>query len=122
VDHREFIESVQKRATVSEDEAERLTRATMTVLADRITGGEAEDLAAQLPRGVRDYLVSRREEAEKFDLEEFIRRVSERAGVDVETATRGVRAVLSTVRRAVTSGEFEDVLAQLPKEFAEFID
>jgi uncharacterized protein (DUF2267 family) len=30
--------------------------------------------------------------------------------------------VLSTVRRAVTSGEFEDVLAQLPKEFAEFID
>jgi uncharacterized protein (DUF2267 family) len=122
VDHREFIESVQKRANVSEDEAERLTRVTMTVLADRITGGEAEDLAAQLPRGMRDYLVSRREEAEKFDLEEFIRRVSERAGVDVETATRGVRAVLSTVRRAVTSGEFEDVLAQLPKEFAEFID
>jgi hypothetical protein len=37
---------------------------------------------------VRDYLVSRREAAEKFDLEEFIRRTSERAGVDVETATR----------------------------------
>jgi uncharacterized protein (DUF2267 family) len=122
VDHREFIESVQKRANVCEDEPERLTRATMTVLADRITGGEAEDLAAQLPRGVRDYLASGREGAEKFDLEEFIRRVSERAGVDVETATQGVRAVLSTVRRAVTSGEFEDVLAQLPKEFAEFID
>jgi uncharacterized protein (DUF2267 family) len=30
--------------------------------------------------------------------------------------------VLSTVRRAVTSGEFEDVLAQLPGEFADFID
>jgi uncharacterized protein (DUF2267 family) len=47
VDRGEFIESVQKRANGSEDEAERLTRATMTVLADRITGGEAEDLAAQ---------------------------------------------------------------------------
>lgn len=48
--------------------------------------------------------------------------MSERAGVDLDTATRGARAVLSTVRHAVTSDEFEDVLAQLPREFADFID
>jgi len=29
--------------------------------------------------------------------------------------------VLSTIRRAVTTGEFEDMLAQLPKEFRKFI-
>jgi uncharacterized protein (DUF2267 family) len=113
---------VRHRAGVSADEADRLTRATLSVLADRISGGEADDLAAQLPLGVKDWLVSREPQAERFDLEDFIRRVSERAGVDLDTATRGSRAVLSTVRRAVTSGEFEDLLAQLPGEFADFID
>jgi uncharacterized protein (DUF2267 family) len=121
VNQKEFLESVTVRGGLSPEQAERLTEVTLTVLADRISAGEAEDLAAQLPKGVRDWLVSREEPAQKFDLEEFVRRVSERAAVDLDTATRGARAVLSTIRRAVTTGEFEDVLAQLPKEFREFI-
>jgi uncharacterized protein (DUF2267 family) len=121
VNQKEFLESVTIRGRLSPEQAERLTEVTLTVLADRISAGEAEDLAAQLPKGVRDWLVSKEEPAQKFDLEEFVRRVSERAAVDLDTATRGARAVLSTIRRAVTTGEFEDVLAQLPKEFREFI-
>ena len=121
MNQKEFLESVTVRGRLSPEQAEQLTEATLTVLADRISAGEVEDLAAQLPKGVRDWLVSKEEPAQKFDLEEFIRRVSERAAVDLDTATRGVRAVLSTIRRAVTTGEFEDVLAQLPKEFREFI-
>jgi uncharacterized protein (DUF2267 family) len=122
VNQKEFLESVTVRGRLSPEQAERLTDATLTVLADRISAGEAEDLAAQLPKGVRDWLVSKEEPAQKFDLEEFIRRVSERAAVDLDTATRAARAVLSTIRRAVTTGEFEDVLAQLPKEFREVIE
>ena len=121
MNQKEFLESVMVRGRLSPEQAERLIAATLTVLADRISAGEAEDLAAQLPKGVRDWLVSKEEPAQKFDLEEFILRVSERTAVDLDTATRGVRAVLSTIRRAVTTGEFEDVLAQLPKEFREFI-
>ncbi|HEY7103784.1 MAG TPA: DUF2267 domain-containing protein [Mycobacteriales bacterium] len=121
MNQKEFLESVTVRGRLSPEQAERLTEVTLTVLADRISAGEAEDLAAQLPKGVRDWLVSKEEPAQKFDLEEFVRRVSERAAVDLDTATRGARAVLSTIRRAVTTGEFEDVLAQLPKEFREFI-
>jgi uncharacterized protein (DUF2267 family) len=121
VNQKEFLESVTVRGRLSPQQAERLTEATLTVLADRISAGEAEDLAAQLPKGVRDWLVSKEEPAQKFDLEEFIRRVSERAAVDLDAATRGAWAVLSTIRRAVTTGEFEDMLAQLPKEFREFI-
>jgi uncharacterized protein (DUF2267 family) len=121
VNQKEFLESVTVRGQLSPEQAEQLTEVTLTVLADRISAGEAEDLAAQLPKGVRDWLVSKEEPAQKFDLEEFVRRVSERAAVDLDTATRGARAVLSTIRRAVTTGEFEDVLAQLPKEFREFI-
>ena len=121
MNQKEFLESVTVRGRLSPQQAERLTEATLTVLADRISAGEAEDLAAQLPKGVRDWLVSKEEPAQKFGLEEFIRRVSERATVDLDTATRGTWAVLSTIRRAVTTGEFEDMLAQLPKEFREFI-
>ncbi len=121
MNQKEFLESVTVRGRLSPQQAERLTETTLTVLANRISAGEAEDLAAQLPKGVRDWLVSKEEPAQKFDLEEFIRRVSERAAVDLDTATRGVWAVLSTIRRAVTTGEFEDMLAQLPKEFREFI-
>jgi len=121
VNQKEFLESVTVRGRLSPQQAERLTEATLTVLADRISAGEAEDLAAQLPKGVRDWLVSKEEPAQKFDLEEFIRRVSERTAVDLDTATRAAWAVLSTIRRAVTTGEFEDMLAQLPKEFREFI-
>lgn len=121
MNQKEFLESVTVRGRLSPQQAERLTEATLTVLADRISAGEAEDLAAQLPKGVRDWLVSKEEPAQKFDLEEFIRRVSERTAVDLDTATRAAWAVLSTIRRAVTTGEFEDMLAQLPKEFGEFI-
>jgi uncharacterized protein (DUF2267 family) len=51
MNQQEFLDSVQHRAGVSADDADRLTRATLSVLADRISGAEADDLAAQLPRG-----------------------------------------------------------------------
>jgi uncharacterized protein (DUF2267 family) len=37
-------------------------------------------------------------------------------------AGAGVIAVLATIREAVTPGEFDDVLAQLGKEFAELVE
>jgi uncharacterized protein (DUF2267 family) len=37
--------------------------------------------------------------------------------VDGDTARTGVRAVLSTVREAITPGEWDDVVAQLPEEY-----
>ena len=39
------------------------------------------------------------------------------ADVDLDQAYSGVRAVFSTLRDAVSRGEFNDVLAQLPNEF-----
>ena len=46
----EFIGQVRHRARLSSHaEAERATRATLETLAERLAGGEAHDLAAQLP-------------------------------------------------------------------------
>jgi len=58
--------------------------------------------------------------AESFGLEEFIRRVSDRAHVPSEQAREGARAVFAILHEAVSGGEFRDVMSQLPSEFTEF--
>src|SRR4029453_3932633 len=73
---------------------------------------------APRPRpGRGDRLASAPEEAEQFDLDEFIRRVAQRAQVAPGDARSGVSAVFQTVEEAVSFGEFDDVMAQLPDEF-----
>ncbi|GIF06532.1 DUF2267 domain-containing protein [Actinoplanes siamensis] len=113
----EFISKVAERASLPREEADAITRATLRTLGERITGGEARDLAAQLPRELQDSLTSAPEKAEQFDLDEFVRRVAERAQVAPDDARHGVSAVFQTVEEAVSFGEFDDVMAQLPDEF-----
>jgi uncharacterized protein (DUF2267 family) len=117
----QFIENVRERTGVSLGQAEALTQATLQTLAERITGDEARDLAAQLPKELWEFLNKTKQGAEAFDLDEFIRRASLRADVDRELARNAVQAVFQTVHAAVTDGEFEDVVAQLPKEFQELM-
>ncbi|HEV8567055.1 MAG TPA: DUF2267 domain-containing protein [Actinoplanes sp.] len=113
----EFISKVTERSALPRDEADAITRATLQTLGERITGGEARDLAAQLPKELQDDLASASEEAEPFDLEKFIRRVGERARVAPADARIGINAVFQTLEDAVSFGEFEDVMGQLPEEF-----
>jgi uncharacterized protein (DUF2267 family) len=121
VDHQTFIDSVAQRAGVSRELAETLARVTLEVLADRITGGEARDLLAQLPKPLKDEVLIKGEEAEAFDVPEFVRRVATRANVDEQTAHDGAVAVLITVREAVTPGEFDDITSQLPQDYRELV-
>jgi len=117
MDYQTFTTTVARRAAVPQDEAERIERATLRTLADRISGGEAHDLASQLPGPLQDALRPTREEAESFDVEEFVRRVADGADVTPEEAASGVSAVLTTLREAVTPGEFDDVASQLPSDY-----
>jgi uncharacterized protein (DUF2267 family) len=134
VDHDTFIELVRQRAGVpasrrldgmaltDTEMATSLTRATLQVLAQRISGGEARDIARQLPPDLDAALRPEHEQAEPFDLEVFVQRVADRSFVDHDAAVAGVRAVCQTLREAVTGDEFEDVLAQLPREYAALLD
>jgi uncharacterized protein (DUF2267 family) len=122
VKYDEFIEAVSQRANIPPDEAVVLTRATLETLSERISGGECRDLAAQLPRALQAALLpTRKNQPETFRVEEFIRRVSERAVIDTPLAWEGSRAVVTTLRDAVTLGEFDDVINQLPKDFRELL-
>jgi uncharacterized protein (DUF2267 family) len=113
----EFLARVQRRAGLDRDTAELAVRATLATLAERITRGEADDIAAQLPSEFRPWLVHTRPEAERFSTRELIARVAKRMGnrspLDAE---RAARAVLVTLREAVSEKELQDLFRQLPED------
>ena len=125
MEYQDFINAVALRAKVSTDQAETLTRATLENLADRISAGQAENLAYQLPEGLDGHLRRplRREHAtSSAGLDEFMRRVADRPDIDRALAGTAVRAVLTTLREAVTRDLFEDTVAQLPADFRQVIE
>ncbi|GGM28914.1 MULTISPECIES: DUF2267 domain-containing protein [Micromonospora] len=124
MDYDTFIDQVARRARTSGERAVELTRATLETLAERLTGGEVLDLAAQLPKPLR--LVLRpspgTEAADRFGAAEFVARVSLRAGLDESAARYAVQAVFTTLREAISGGEFDDVVTQLPRDYREIVE
>jgi uncharacterized protein (DUF2267 family) len=117
-----WLDIVEEVAGISREEAERATRATLCTLAERITRGEAEDIAAFLPKELRGLLTWAREPAEAFNLGEFLRRIAERAGVDERRAYEYARAVFAALGVAVAPGEVRDMASQLPKEYEPLLE
>jgi uncharacterized protein (DUF2267 family) len=113
-----FIHKVAEWTGTTTGVAEALTEATLRTLSQRISGGEAQDLADRMPDELRSYLLKAEEDAEAFPYEEFIRRVAVATDVDMATAEAGVVAVLHATRDVVGYREFMDALAQLPKDLA----
>jgi uncharacterized protein (DUF2267 family) len=112
-----LLSTVEQVGDLTREEAERAIEATLRTLAERISGGEARDIAAFLPTEVRRLLTDTREEAEPFGLDEFYRRVAEREGVDRRTAAAHARAVFVALGVAVAPGELRDMASQLPAEY-----
>jgi uncharacterized protein (DUF2267 family) len=117
MDYDAFLTNVAERADVSREQAEALTRATLAVLADRISGGQARHLAAELPEPMKGWLESEDEIAKGYGVHGFARRVRDRAGVPAPLVEPGIRAVFATLREAVSEKEFRDATVQLPKEY-----
>ena len=120
----EYIGQVQHRAGLgSHAEAERATRATLETLAERLAGGEAHDLAAQLPPELaRSLELPDAGFGAKLTLDEFFELVSMREGVDLPDATFHARIVLGVLTEAVSQGEIQDVRVQLPAVFAQLFN
>lgn len=116
----EFLARVRERGEyTSRDEAETITREVLHVLAQRITPGEAADLAAQLPASLQPVLTSNgHTQAEAFGIKEFYERVAARTGARPRTALWDASAVLSTLADAVSGGELNQIISQLPSGYA----
>ncbi|MDN3509816.1 MAG: DUF2267 domain-containing protein [Candidatus Jettenia sp.] len=120
----EFTGQVQSRARLaSTDEAIRAIRATLETLGERLFGNEADDLASQLPTELKPYLLQAKSK-ESFDLNEFFRRVCQKegGGIELPDAVYHARAVVSVLRDAVSPGELNDVLAQLPSDYDDLFE
>jgi uncharacterized protein (DUF2267 family) len=122
MDFREFTRTVAERAGLSREESADLTRATLETLAERLSGGEARDLAAFLPEPMAECLRGKGMAAEKFGLDEFVKRVSQHTGLTLSETTDGVRAVFRTLGEAAPSEEFEQAMSQLPAEFRTMLE
>jgi uncharacterized protein (DUF2267 family) len=116
-----FTEEVAERAGIDRHEARLATEAALQTLGDRISGGQADDLAAQLPPEMRAPLERGKEEtngaAVPMSLAEFVRAVAEREGVSPKQAREHARAVFATLREWVSEEELSDTFAQLPNDY-----
>ncbi|MEO3770305.1 DUF2267 domain-containing protein [Micromonospora sp. B9E7] len=119
-----FIDQVSQRTATSSERAVELTRAVLETFAERLTGGEVLDLAVQLPQPLQLVLKPSpsTEQADRFGAAEFVARVAGRAGVQEAAADDAVRAVFSTLREAITGGEFDDVVTQLPRDYRGLVE
>lgn len=120
MDYQGFIATVREGAHIPGEEAERAACATLQTLGERVTRGEAEDLAERLPEQLRSCLTPAGPDS--FHVDEFLRRVGERAGVDPQSAQRDTVAVLAAMWRAVGPDEYADLRAELPKDFQPLFD
>jgi len=113
----EIVTEVQHKARLpARGDAVRALQATLETLAERIHPGEAEDLAAQLPPEL-DKFLGDVDMTESFPVDEFFLRVAAKETVDLPDATHHARAVIAVLQEAVTTGEMEDVLTQLPDNY-----
>lgn len=114
----EFVGNVQNRGRMaSSGEAVTAIRATLKTLGQRLHGGAAENLAAQLPKEVGVYLDSVSDEDEVFSVDEFFDRVAEVSETNKPQAVYHARAVLSVLQDAVSQGEIDKMMDQLPEEW-----
>jgi uncharacterized protein (DUF2267 family) len=117
MDHETFIDRVAREAAIDRDAAERAVRATLQTLGERIDRNEARQLAGELPPEIAPWLATTTP-AERFDADEFLRRVAQRTGGDLAAARRQTAAVLDALAAAVSGEEWDDMVAELPQDFA----
>ncbi len=119
----EFVSAVKESLDLPDNRsAERAVKATLTVLGQRLEGGEAKDLASQLPGGLADALPNEGG-GERFDVDTFYQRIAEQEGdgVTVAQARQHARAIAKGLETALTDGEWQNFTSQLPKDFQDFL-
>jgi uncharacterized protein (DUF2267 family) len=121
VQYDQLVKAVEERAGIADrSEAERTLRVVVQALSDRLLGNEADDLLAQLPEPLRSE-ISVTAEADPMNPQEFVQRVGRDLELPEEEARDRVRAVFGTLHEAVTEGEWEEVVGQLDRKYAELI-
>lgn len=116
--YQEFISEVKQKTNIQSDAmAEKAVRATLQTLSERLEGGEPNHIASQLPEEMKSFMKIKKNEIEKFNVEDFFKKVSERENTTLGEAKNHSQAVVSVLCNAITEGEVKYMMDQLPGEF-----
>jgi uncharacterized protein (DUF2267 family) len=119
-----FITAVRLGAGLDRPAAERAAQAVLTTLCERISGGQADDVAQRLklPEGfIPSTLTLPSRPADRFGLDEFLRRAAEREQADGDVARAHASTVLNALRLVLPPKEFADIVDQLPGEIEQLV-
>lgn len=95
-----------------------MTAATLETLGERLSAGQAADLAVYLPDSLAEPLRdSEGDEPPAFEREEFLERVVDRSEADPDDVAELVRAVTTALSQTVSNRELQKVTDQLPEQF-----
>ena len=132
--HDEMIGKVQALAQLPDrGSAERVTRAVLGTLAERLPAGLARHVAAQLPHELAASMREATEawepagagppdgSGERFDLTVFAGRIAGRAGTNEDTALREAAAVLEVLDAALAPELTVKVAGVLPGDIRELL-
>ncbi|MFC0601520.1 DUF2267 domain-containing protein [Streptomyces palmae] len=134
--YEELTGRIQARAQLSDRQsAERVTRATLETLAERVPDGLAGHLADQLPieaaepmrrvaashEGSPEERAYRRAHGERFDLTGFAGRVAWRAGTTEDIALRDAAALFEVLDSAVSPELMERLYVALPRDIRQLL-
>jgi uncharacterized protein (DUF2267 family) len=117
VTYEEFVGAFAERIGTSPEDAQDLLRAAFEVLSERVSREELLHLAAQLPVELAAQMRPGGENAEAFAPDEFVTRIVQSTDADVPTAILVMRALFATLRQALGSDEYDDMMSQLPQEY-----
>ncbi len=112
-----LVQAVAERTTLSREESADVTRAVLEGLADQLSDGEARRLAADLPESLAEQVQvprRRRKGAHPVPVDDFVRQLSEHAGLTEDEARSGAGAVLAALREALSEDDYRHLVGQLP--------
>jgi uncharacterized protein (DUF2267 family) len=118
----EFLERVKRRADLDRVEAQRACEVVLETLAERLAGGEVDDLEAALPwfrEALERGKVHVHGRPRRMSLDEFVDRVAQKEEVSFDDAFAHVRAVFTTLTEALPPKEVRDILHELPRGYRE---
>lgn len=120
----DFIRRVRQRAELDTDEeAMSVTNAVLATLGECLYRTERDKLTSELPKELTEVLYAertrenRRQDTERYRLEEFFNRVRARADIGGRETEQCTMAVLAVLREAVAPGTMAGIMDELPDEY-----
>ncbi len=120
MDYSEFVDLVQKNSHLPDRaDAENATRATLETLGEVLRDSGRDKLASQLPKEMKSFLYLR--DYDLYQLQEFYRRVGARSDSGYYDAAERAKAVMAALSEAITPGQMDEVLAELPDAYKDLL-